>query len=89
VDEAHQRCHQLLGTHWEKMVLLSNTLLDVETINRTEFEALMRGENPFPPSTRRPGSSKPTQREVKGEEGVRDKRADSGLDLGGTLPAPA
>ncbi len=55
VDEAHQRCTQLLTTHWEKMVILSNVLLDVETVNRTEFEALMRGESPFPPSPRRPG----------------------------------
>ncbi len=87
VDEAHVRCSQLLTTHWEKMVILSNVLLDVETVNRPEFEALMRGESPFPPSPRRPG--RPTQREAKGEESTRDKRADSGLDLGGTLPAPA
>ena len=87
VDEAHVRCSQLLSTHWEKMVILSNVLLDVETVNRPEFEALMRGESPFPPSPRRPG--RPAQREAKGEESTRDKRADSGLDLGGTLPAPA
>ena len=87
VDEAHVRCSQLLTTHWEKMVILSNVLLDVETVNRPEFEALMRGESPFPPSPRRPG--RPAQREAKGEESTRDKRADSGLDLGGTLPAPA
>ena len=87
VDEAHVRCSQMLTTHWEKMVILSNVLLDVETVNRPEFEALMRGESPFPPSPRRPG--RPAQREAKGEESTRDKRADSGLDLGGTLPAPA
>ena len=88
VDEAYQRCHQLLTTHWEKMVVLSNALLDVETINRPEFEALMRGENPFPPSSKRPGP-KATQRELKGEESQREPKRTDGLDLGGTLPAPA
>lgn len=42
VDEAHQRCHELLQTHWDKMVVLSNRLLEVETVNAPEFEALMR-----------------------------------------------
>ncbi len=85
VDDAHQRCHQLLTTHWDKMVILSNALLDVETINRPEFEALMRGENPFPPSSK--PRQKASQREVKEEETPRDIKP--GLDLGGSLPAPA
>ncbi len=88
VDEAHQRCHQLLTTHWDKMIAVSSALLDVETLQRPEFEALMRGENPFPPSPRRP-DSRTLPRESRPEEGARDKRQDSGLDLGGTLPAPA
>jgi cell division protease FtsH len=87
VDDAHVRCNQLLTTHWEKMVILSNVLLDVETVNRAEFEALMRGEDPYPPSARRP--EQPAPRGAKGEESLRDKRADGGLDLGGSLPAPA
>ncbi len=86
VDDAHQRCHQLLTTHWDKMVVLSNALLDVETINRPEFEALMRGENPFPPSSK-PPRQKTSQREYKEEESPRDIKP--GLDLGGSLPAPA
>ncbi len=87
VDEAHQRCNQLLSTHWEKMTILANVLLDVETVNRPEFEALMRGESPFPPSDRRPARQTPP--EVKREENLRDKRSDGGIDLGGSLPAPA
>jgi cell division protease FtsH len=91
VDEAYQSCHQLLSTHWDKMVAVSAALLEVETLQRPEFEALMRGENPFPPESRRPDSSgpRPLARESKSDESSRDKRADSGLDLGGTLPAPA
>jgi cell division protease FtsH len=87
VDDAHQRCHQLLTTHWDKMVVLSNALLEIETINRPEFEALMRGENPFPPSSK-PPRQRAAQREPKEEETPRDLST-GGLDLGGTLPAPA
>jgi len=85
VDEAHQRCHELLRTHWDKMVVLANRLLEVETVNAPEFEALMRGEEPVEP--RVPGKKLPT-RGPKLEEQT-PKRADNGLDLGGTLPAPA
>ncbi len=85
VDEAHKRCHELLQTHWDKMVVLSNRLLEVETVNAPEFEALMRGEEPVEP--RVPGKKLPT-RGPKLEEPA-PKRSDNGLDLGGTLPAPA
>jgi len=87
VDDAHQRCHQLLTTHWDKMVVLSNALLEIETINRPEFEALMRGENPFPPSSK-PPRQRTAQRETKEEDTPRDL-SPGGLDLGGSLPAPA
>ena len=87
VDEAHDRCFQLLTAHWEKMEVLTAALLEVETINAQEFQALMRGENPFPPSTKKPPQMQ-QPREVKGEDAAREqKRGD--LDLGGTLPAPA
>ncbi len=87
VEEAHQRCHALLTTHWDKMVILANRLLEIETISAPEFEALMRGEDPVEPAGRTPGKKTPTR---KLEEPVRgDKRADGGLDLGGSLPAPA
>jgi cell division protease FtsH len=90
VDEAHERCHQLLAIHWDKMELLVNALLDVEIVNATEFQALMRGENPFPQVTK-PNGARVPPREIKGEGSVRSggKRADGGIDLGGTLPAPA
>ena len=87
VEEAHQRCHQLLSTHWDKVDLLAATLLEVETVNAQQFQALMRGENPFPetPGKRQqaPGSRRDESQRSS------DKRSDSGVDLGGTLPAPA
>jgi len=89
VDEAHQRCHDLLSTHWAKMVVLSTRLLEVETVNAPEFEAMMRGEEPVEQPGRPTGQKTPT-RGPKVEEPVRgDKRADGGLDLSGSLPAPA
>ncbi len=89
IQEAHTRCQELLKLHWEKLVLLSTRLLEVETVNSTEFEALMRGEDPVPPLEKKPGR-KTLVRDPKADEQVRgDKRKDSGLDLGGTLPAPA
>ena len=86
VEEAHQRCQQLLSTHWDKVALVATTLVNVETIDAQQFQALMRGENPFPPETPtpRPNASGTRQDESRG-----DKRSDSGVDLGGTLPAPA
>lgn len=90
VEEAHQRCHEILATHWEKLEALVKRLLEIETINAPEFEAIMRGETPKESldkssETRRPlrGSSSDEQRN-SGE-----KRNDSGLDIGGRIPAPA
>ena len=88
VEEAHQRCRQLLSTHWDTVVLVATTLVDVETIDAQQFQALMRGENPFPPTeTPTPRQTAPGSRQDESTRG--DKRSDSGVDLGGTLPAPA
>ncbi len=87
VEEAHQRCRELLTQYWDKMVLLSDRLLQVETINAPEFEALMRGEQPVDPAEKSFTPRVPA-REPK-EPKRPEKRPDSGLDLGGTLPAPA
>jgi cell division protease FtsH len=90
VEEAHQRCHQLLTAHWEKLELVAIRLLEIETIEAPEFEALMRGEDAFKPTEKPKGpavaapSAKPDELSRAG-----DKRADSGLDIGGRLPAPA
>jgi cell division protease FtsH len=90
VDEAHRRCHQLLSTYWHKVDLIAAKLLEVETLDAQQFDALMRGEDPFRPtdsqSERRlpapsPRSDEPSQ--------SGDKRSDRGVDLGGTVPAPA
>ncbi len=88
VEEAHQRCHQLLSTHWEKVDLIATTLLEVETVDAQQFQALMRGENPFPDTEEPPGTrvTSPGSRQDEPQRN-NDKRSDSGVDLG--LPAPA
>lgn len=89
VEEAHQRCHQLLSTHWDKVELIANTLLEVETIDAEQFQALMRGENPFrTPEAPTPRMTAPGSRQDEAPRGS-DKRSDNGVDLGGTVPAPA
>jgi cell division protease FtsH len=88
VEEAHQRCHQLLSTHWDKVELIATTLLEVETIDAQQFAALMRGENPFPSETPSSRMKAPGSRQDEAPRGS-DKRTDSGVDLGGTIPAPA
>ncbi|GIV70845.1 ATP-dependent zinc metalloprotease FtsH [Caldilinea sp.] len=90
VDEAHERCHQLLLEHWEALERVAQRLLEVETLNAAEFQALMRGETPVgdsavaPRSQESPAGASKTAGQVRGD----DKRADSGLDLGGRVPQP-
>ncbi|MFN8446243.1 MAG: ATP-dependent zinc metalloprotease FtsH [Caldilineaceae bacterium] len=86
VEEAHDRCHHVLEVNWDKMEALVSSLLEVETINAAEFQAIMRGEDPFA-NTRSQPPKKPT-REVRNERDDK-KRHEGGIDLGGTVPAPA
>jgi len=91
VEEAHQRCRTMLNEHWDKLELLVTRLLEIETINAPEFEALMRGETSSSDST---GSTPEPRRSARGNTADdhrvgEGKRADGGLDIGGTIPAPA
>ncbi len=90
VDEAYRRTHQVLETHWDKLELVAQALLEFETISGDEFAAAMDGEDPFEerriaseaPSTEQPSTLSEPRRDEK-------TRSDSEPDLGGTLPAPA
>jgi len=90
VEEAHMRCHEILRTNWDKLEMLVKRLLEIETVNSPEFEAIMRGETlkeslDKGAETRRTlrGAS-PDEQRTSGE-----KRNDGGLDIGGRIPAPA
>lgn len=43
VSEAHERAHKILTEYRDKLELITNRLLEVETINREEFLELMGG----------------------------------------------
>lgn len=89
VDNAHKRCHELLHQHWDKMVLLSDRLLQIETVNSAEFQAIMRGETAVEPTEKSTNTKQPVREPKLDEQSRSDKRGDSGVDLGGTVPAPA
>jgi cell division protease FtsH len=89
VDEAHTRCRELLSANWEALERVALRLLEVETINSAEFEALMRGEtltdnSETPRNQENPAGASKSPGQVRGD----DKRTDSGLDLGGRIPQP-
>jgi cell division protease FtsH len=89
VDEAHSRCHQLLSEHWPALQRVAQRLLEVETINAAEFQALMRGETPIESADSRSGQeSAVTTPRPQGQARGDDRRADGGLDLGGRVPQP-
>lgn len=88
VDEAHERCRQLLSEHWDKVQLVAVSLLDVETLDAEQFAALMRGENPFT-QEEEPRGPHVRSADQPGEPVRGDKRTDSGLELGGAVPTPA
>jgi len=53
IDSAYQRAYQLLTEHRDKLELIAQTLLEMETLEAAEFVALMQGEElpPRPPTT--------------------------------------
>ncbi len=86
---ANQKIGLLLVNHGSHSATWRKTLLEVETIDAQQFQALMRGENPFPPTeTPTPRMTAPGSRQDEAPRGT-DKRTDNGVDLGGTIPAPA
>ena len=93
VDEAYQRTHQILSDYRDKLDAVAQRLLEIETLHAPEFEAIMRGEQivELPASgTPAKNRSERTQPAVGDDERKREGEGrDKGLDLGGTLPAPA
>ncbi len=92
VDEAYERCHTMLRENWSRLEDVVQALFEFEMLDAKEFEAIMNGEDPF--EQRRaeglgvfdhPAPQPDTQRDKRRP----DDQKDSGLDLGGTLPAPA
>jgi cell division protease FtsH len=84
VGEAHDKARTVLTTHRDKLELVASRLMEIETINAAEFEALMRGDRP-------PAISPPTAPATPGLSGRETEKPDmpkGKLDLPPS-PAPA
>jgi cell division protease FtsH len=44
IDSAYAESERILDEHWEQVVAISEALLEYETLQANELEALMRGE---------------------------------------------
>jgi cell division protease FtsH len=53
VDECYVRAQRILTEHRAQLTAVADALLERDTLSRTEFEAVMRGE-PLPPETVKP-----------------------------------
>ena len=93
VDDAHRRCREILISYEDRLDAVAAALLEHETLHAPEFQAIMRGEDPFqsvdgleePLPSGTPASER-DENDLPREEDNRDQEL--GLS-GGTLPAPA
>ena len=92
VDEAHWRCHEILELYQDRLDAVAAALLEEETLYAPELNAIMRGEDPFQPVRDVP-EAQPNERSTsewdENERPREENSRDQGLDLSGTLPAPA
>jgi cell division protease FtsH len=84
VNEAHERARMLLVEYREKLDLIAETLLEVETLDRAQFVRLMDGEPEEEEKSDDTPSAKTKARSKAGKSGEED--APSSLDM---PPAPA
>jgi cell division protease FtsH len=93
VNQAHRRCQEILTSYEDRLDAVAAALLEHETLHAPEFQAIMRGEDPFqsvdgleePLPSGTPASER-DENDLPREEDNRDQEL--GLS-GGTLPAPA
>ena len=79
----------MLTENWREVELVAQTLLDHETINAEQFEALMLGEDPFEELDQLTPPEKPVPTSVDSQAERGESAGDSKPDLSGSLPAPA
>lgn len=92
VDEAHWRCHEILELYQDRLDAVAAALLEEETLYAPELDAIMRGEDPFQPVHDVPETQQNERSTSEWDENERPREEnsrDQGLDLSGTLPAPA
>jgi cell division protease FtsH len=69
IDSEHRRAVQILTDHRDKLDLIANTLLEVETLEAEEFVALIEGNEPpvSPPSVDKPPDTSNQEISEQGE----------------------
>jgi cell division protease FtsH len=73
VDEAHQRASRMLADNREALVRVAEALIERETIDATELDLLMRGEE-LPPIESTPPPAPPAPEATVEEKKRRDSR---------------
>ncbi|MFO7540226.1 MAG: ATP-dependent zinc metalloprotease FtsH [Chloroflexota bacterium] len=70
IDTGYELARQLLTEHQDKLELIAQTLLEMETLEAAEFAALMRGEDlpPRPPSNRPARPDQPADEPEQSEQ---------------------
>ena len=85
IDTAHSRARQIMSEHMDKLIQISNLLVEKETLDGEEMEALFDTPRPQPKLVTIPGKSGGVQR-IKPEEEDKLKGMPD-LSSGGLAPA--
>ncbi|HEC22930.1 MAG TPA: ATP-dependent zinc metalloprotease FtsH [Chloroflexi bacterium] len=85
ISDAYERARAVLTEHRDKLELIAETLLEIETLDREAFERLMKGEAEEPQTS---GPSRPAPESEQETSGSSEESEDTppALDL---PPAPA
>jgi cell division protease FtsH len=84
VSQAYEKCRSVLMERRDKLNLVAETLLDVETLDREQFERLVSGETAeTPPKSTPPQAAPGSEKKPRKSKGSEDSAT---LDL---PPAPA
>ena len=86
IDAAYEQAYALLSEHKDKLNLIAQTLLEIETLDSEQFAALMEGNIPSPPRSK-PGTP-PSPKAAKTESGSAKEWKPPSLDLPPS-PSPA
>jgi len=90
IDAAFAEAERILDEHWEKVVAISEALLEYETLQADELEAIMRGETISRPSVsslleQEATNTTPTESTSAAEDNDQDDASASG----DVVPTPA
>lgn len=86
IDAAYEQAYTLLTQHKDKLELIAQTLLQVETLDAEQFASLMEGKDPTPPRSKK--GTPPTPITAKPEPGSAKEWKPPTLDMPPS-PSPA